>query len=128
MFNFLNQIGMFGLPLLIIAIAILILSAKYSIQLWGDNQEITPDINKIVYLGILGLSLGLFSHFLGIYQASGLFAKMRPDQIAAGYGQSLLALLYGFGVFFIAASAWFLLRSKKRKLQKAERSERAPSI
>ncbi|MGD8747560.1 MAG: hypothetical protein PVI44_03770 [Balneolaceae bacterium] len=119
MLDFLNQIGLFGLPLLIIALSVIILTAKYGIKLWG-GAETAVDINNIIFLGIFGLSLGIFSHFLGLYQASGFIAQLPPKQIAAGYGQSLLSLLYGFGVFFISAVAWFGLRLKMKKSQQMQ--------
>lgn len=117
MFNFLNKIGMVGLPLVIAALSILYLTVKYSLKLFGNNTEPSADVHNIIFIGIFALSLGLFSHYFGLYQATGIMAQLSPGQIAAGYGQSLLALLYGFGVFFSSAIAWFVLRLRLRKLQ-----------
>ena len=117
MFSFLNQIGIFGLPMLVIALTVLFLTAKFGVRLWGNNADPNVDINSVIYLGILAVSMGVFSHFLGMYQASGIMAQLRAEQIAAGYAQSLLALLYGFGIFFISATCWFVLRYRVRKLQ-----------
>lgn len=119
MFDFINQLGMFGLPLFIIAITIFILTIKFAIALWGPRQAVNVDINSIIFLGMFSVVLGLYSHYLGMYQASGILAQLKPAQIAAGYGQSLRALLYGFGIFSLSAVAWFLLRYKRRKLQLA---------
>lgn len=119
MFDFINQLGMFGFPLLIIVVAILVLTVKHSMALWGSRKDTTVDINSIIYLGMFSVVLGLYSHFQGMYQASGILAHLKPAQIAAGYGQSLRALLYGFGIFFLSAIAWFVLRYKCRKLQLA---------
>lgn len=117
MFNSLDQIGMFGLPFVMIILAILSLTVKYGIKLWSQHTATPIDINSVLYLGIFALSLGLFSHFLGLYQASGIVAQLRTEQIAAGYGQSLVALLWGFVIFFISAISWFVLRFQARKLQ-----------
>ncbi len=117
MFDFINQIGVFGMPLIIIALIILFLTVKYSMKLWSNNTNKNIDINSILYLGVFALSLGLFSHYLGLYQATGIMAQLRPEQIAAGYGQSLLALLYGFTIFFLSAICWFGLRLKVRRLK-----------
>lgn len=119
MFDFINQLGMFGFPLLVIAITILALTIKFSLALWGAKQDSTVDVNSIVFLGMFCVVLGLYSHYLGMYRASGFLAKMKPAQIAAGYGQSLRALLYGFGIFCLSAVAWFILRYKRRSLQLA---------
>lgn len=117
MLNLINEIGVLGLPLIIIALTILFLTAWYGIKLWSRKAETAIDINSIIYLGIFGLSLGVFSHFLGLYEASKIVSQLRSEQIAAGYGQSLLALLYGFAIFFIASVSWFVLRLKVRRLQ-----------
>jgi len=117
MFNFINQLGMFGFPIFVIAITILALTVKFGIALWGPKQDTTVDINSILLLGLSSVALGLYSHYLGMYQASGFLAQMKPAQIAAGYGQSLRALLYGFGIFSLSAVAWFILRYKQRKLR-----------
>jgi len=117
MFNFLNKIGMFGLPLVITALFILYLTVKYSLKLFGTNSEPPADIHNIIFLGIFALALGLFSHYFGLYQATAIMAQLSPGQIAAGYGQSLQALLYGFGIFFISAIAWFVLRLRLIKLK-----------
>ena len=117
MFKLINEIGVFGMPLVIIALIILFLTAKYSMKLWSSNTNKNIDINCILYLGIFALSLGLFSHYLGLYQATGIMAQLRAEQIAAGYGQSLLALLYGFVIFFLSAICWFGLRLRVRKLK-----------
>lgn len=114
MFEAINSIGVAGLPLVLLAIAIVFLTIRYSLMLFRGHDGARVDINNVLYLGTFGLLLGVFSHFLGLYQGTAIMAQLRPDQIAAGYGQSLLALLYGFAVFFIAAIAWFVLRLRTR--------------
>lgn len=118
MFNILNQIGIFGLPLLLILAAVLYLTIRYSIKLWGANSEADVDIHGILFLGIFGLALGGFSYFLGLYEGTKIAAQLRPDQLAQGLGTAMVSLLTGFIIFLLSAVFWFILRWKSRKISK----------
>lgn len=118
MFTILNQIGIFGLPLVLVLSAVFYLSIKYALKLWGSNTEPNVDIHVIIYLGIFGLALGVFSHFLGLYEGTKIAAQLRPDQLASGYATALVSLLFGFVIFLLSGILWFVLRFRMRKLSK----------
>lgn len=122
MFTILNQIGIFGLPLLLILLSVLYLSIRYALKLWGKNTEFDVDIHAIIYLGIFGLSLGVFSYFLGLYEGTKIAAQLRPDQLAGGFATALVSLLFGFVIFFLSGISWFILRFRTRKLSKLSNS------
>jgi hypothetical protein len=111
MFNLISQSGIFGWPMAIIALSSIFLTAKYSIKLFG-KKESNVDLNKIIFLGVFALTLGVFSHYLGLYEGLQIFSYLSSDQVAGGYATSLLALLFGFGIFIVSAILWFLLRIK----------------
>lgn len=117
MLSILSQVGIFGLPLLLVLISVLTLSIRYSLKLWGSNTETNIDINAIIYLGIFGLTLGIFSYFLGLYEGTKVAAMMRPEQLAGGFGVALISLLYGLSIFLVSFICWFVLRFRVRKLQ-----------
>ncbi len=119
MFSILNQVGIFGLPLLLILLSVFFLTIRYSLKLWGTEKDAQVDINAIIYLGIFGLALGIFSYFLGLYEGTKIAAQLRPDQLANGFGVALVSLLYGFSIFLVSAVFWFGLRFRVRKLRQA---------
>lgn len=119
MYSILNQVGIFGLPLLLILLSVFFLTIRYSLKLWGNNTDVRVDINAIIYLGIFGLALGIFSYFLGLYEGVKIAAHLRLDQLASGYGVALVSLLYGFSIFLLSAIFWFVLRFRVRKLRQA---------
>lgn len=117
MFSILSQVGIFGLPLLLVLLSVFFLTIKYSLKLWGAETDSQVDINAIIYLGIFGLMLGVFSYFLGLYEGTKIAAQLRPDQLANGFGIALVSLLYGFAIFLVSAIFWFVLRFRARKLR-----------
>lgn len=120
MFHILNQTGIFGLPLLLILLTVFYLTVKYSLKLWSSNSEAGVDINIIIYLGIFGLVLGLFSCFLGIYEGTKIAAQLRTEQLADGVGTALVSLLFGFAIFLFSACSWFILRLRVRNVHRQQ--------
>lgn len=119
MLNFINQMGMFGWPLVILASVIVFMVAKYSIKIFGNHHDTTVDINRILILAVLALSLGIFSHFLGLYQGLQIFSQLSSAQFAAGYAVSLFAFLFGLVVFIVSLICWFGLRLRLRSIAKS---------
>ncbi|MEX0647689.1 MAG: hypothetical protein WEA56_04940 [Balneolaceae bacterium] len=120
MFHIINQSGIFGLPLLLTLLAVFYLTIKYGIKLRRTNSEAGSDINIIIYLGIFGLALGLFSTFLGIYEGTKIAARLRPEQLADGVGTALVSLLFGLAIFLFSACSWFILRLRRRNIHRQQ--------
>lgn len=112
MFNIINQAGILGWPMVIIALTNIFLVAKYAIKLFGTDENPNVDINKIIFLGVFAFSLGGFTHYIGLYQGLQVYSYFSPDQVAEGYAVSLVALMFGLGIFIVSGICWFLLRSK----------------
>ena len=112
MFNVINQAGILGWPMVLLLLINIFLAVKYSLKLFGSDEETNVDINKIIFIGILALSLGVFTHYLGLYQGLQLFQFLSAKQVASGYAISLVALMLGLGVFVVSGILWFYLRIK----------------
>ncbi len=112
MFNLINQAGILGWPIVLIALVNIALTVNYSMKLYGSEKEINVDLNKIVILGVFALSLGIFTHLLGLYQGLQVYSYLSADQVAGGYATSLVALMLGLGIFIVSGILWFVLRCK----------------
>ena len=102
--------------MILILLSIIILDTKYAVNLFSDKNHLHVDINKIIILGGFALSLGIFSHYLGIYQGLQMFSYMSTEQVAGGYATSLVALMLGMGIFVLSGILWFALRSRLNAL------------
>ena len=116
MFNFISQLGTYGWPLVIIALTNVFLIFRYGIKIFGREPDRSVDINRIMIFAVLALTLGIFSHFSGLYLGLRLFAQFSSAQFAAGYAVSLLALLFGFAVFIVSLIFWFALRLRLQSI------------
>lgn len=112
MFNLISQMGLYGWPLVTLALAIVFLVIRYGIKLFGSAPTKSVDINQIIILAVLALALGVFSHFSGLYMGLRLFTQFSTAQFAAGYAVSLVALLFALVIFIISTIFWFVLRLK----------------
>jgi len=123
MLHFFNAGGPFMWLLLFAAIAIIILSIKKSLELFGkkdpNQTNLEKGINAIIFWGGISVVLGFFAHFFGMYQAMLAISKVpdiSPAVIAEGYAVSLTTILFGLFIFLFAAIFWFLLRWKYKQL------------
>lgn len=112
-----NQMGPFGWVLVLIALGIVVLAGKYAVRLFGSGTSAGVDLNGIVYLAGIGLTVSIVGHLLGVYQGLQIFAQLSTAQAAAGFGQSLQVLLLGWLIFLLTVVVWFVLRLRLRKLQ-----------
>ena len=112
-----NQIGMFGWPLVLITVATVGVFVKHAVVLFGNGAQANTEISCVKFFGLLGLSLGIFSTVLGIYQGMQIFSMISSDQAATGFSRALLALLFGLFIFILASIFDFILRVRLQKLQ-----------
>ena len=115
--------GPFAWPLLIMAVAIAILSVKKTVALFGEKgaarAEAERGLNAILFWGGISLLTGFLGHYAGVYGAMQAVARagdVSPAVMAAGYGESLLTILWGMLIFLFSAIAWFVLRWRYGKL------------
>lgn len=121
--NFIQQGGIFMVPLLLIGVAILVISAKKISDLYFrkglTHAQLEKGINAIIFWGFFGIILGLFAHFSGIYTAMVAIsqaADISPKIVAIGYAVSLTTILTGLFIFMISAILWLVFRSRYKKL------------
>ncbi|MGD9900885.1 MAG: hypothetical protein AB7T22_17300 [Calditrichaceae bacterium] len=112
MLNVINQAGILGWPMALIALGNIYLIVKYGIKLFGSKKSNNVDLNNIIFLGGFALSLGIFSHYLGLYEGLQIYSYLSAEQVAGGYATSLIALLLGFVIFIVSGIFWFSLRIK----------------
>jgi hypothetical protein len=101
--------------LTIILIAMVATAAYIAIQ--RKNENINPTaIVWVKELGILGLVVGIFAQFIGLYQAFSTIEQMgsvSQAMLVGGLKVSSITTLYGFVIFILAILLNFGLRLMK---------------
>ena len=118
MLNFIGQLGTWGPLLILLTLANIVLVIRYSLKLFGSQPDTSTDINKIMILATLVITIGAFSHFSGRYSGLQIYGQMSPAMFAGGYAVSLIAMMFGFVVFIISTLCWFGLRFRLQSLSK----------
>lgn len=121
--NFIQQGGTLMLPLLLIGVAVLVISAKKVNDLYVKkglpSAQLEKGINAIIFWGIFGIILGFFGHFFGLYNAMIAISKAKnisPAIVAMGYAMSITTILAGLFIFMISAILWLVFRARYKKL------------
>ena len=115
--------GIFMWPLLIVTIIIFYLSIRKSVDLFilniQNQAKLKNGINAILFWGSFSIVLGIFAHFVGIYQAmQAIMAAndISPAIVAHGYALSLITILSGLFLFMISGIIWLVLQWKYKKI------------
>ncbi len=113
MLDLLKQGGLtFTAPLTVIAFAVVAAAAGASLlQLTGRGRAVFWK-RSVFHLGLFGLVFGVFSHAVSLYQmmqAIESFGSVSPAMVAGGLRASLVAPVYGLGIFIGAMLLWFVL-------------------
>ena len=123
MLSFFFEGGPFMWALLILAVVIIYLTIKKSIDLFTGNEQnrakLESGINAILFWGGFSVVLGIFAHFEGVYlamQAIMRASDVSPAIVAHGYALSLITILSGLFIFMISAVIWLILRARYKKL------------
>lgn len=123
MFSLFIQGGLFMWPLLILALTIIGLSVKKTLDLFVfqhlDLQQKEMGLNAILFWGVIAGSLGITAQMLGIYMALDEIRKaadISPAIVITGYQISFITTLFGLYIFIGAAILWFLLRWRYKVL------------
>jgi len=123
MIQFFRQGGPLMWPLMIMAIVILALIIKKTMDFFRV-QKLTPQklesgINAILFWGFMSMVLGFYAHFQGVYMAMQAIMEandISPAIVAEGYRQSLITILYGLISFIASSFVWFIFRWLYKKL------------
>lgn len=123
MFTFFIKGGVYMWPLLLFAIIIIVLAVKKAIDLFVKKDinhfQLEKGINAILFWGGMSALIGFLGHYHGVYIAMWAIARandISPAIVAAGYGVSLITILFGLIVFFFSALIWFLFRWRYKQL------------
>jgi hypothetical protein len=123
MIEFFMNGGIFGWVLLLLILVIGWLSIRKGIQLFFkkniDPLRLEPGINAIIFWGSISAILGIFAHFLGVYNAMLAISAandISPAIVAMGYAFSLITILIGLFIFMVSAVIWFVYRSRYKSI------------
>lgn len=123
MLDFFMRGGQFMWLLLILAIVILYISIRKSIELFGKEPIQIQDeraFDAILFWGIMSAVLGILSQVVGIYSALGALIEatvLSPQIVLSGFRLSFNTTIFGLVIFMFSALIWFGLRSWFRRLK-----------
>lgn len=110
-------------PLILIGIAVLAIAVKKTNDLYFkkglSNAQLEKGINAIIFWGAFSIILGLFAHFMGVYNAMQAISKapaVSPQIVAGGYAVSIITILTGLIIFMISAILWVVFRARYKEL------------
>jgi hypothetical protein len=128
MMGFLREMGFYAWPLLLIAVAVILLALRSAIQLRTARPEdaapIAHTINAVLFWGCVAAVVGVLGQFHGIYQALKAISvaeAVAPPIIWGGLAVSFSSTLAGLSILLIAALLWAALRGS---LSRRERNPR----
>jgi hypothetical protein len=116
MFDYIGQLGLYGWPMVIMAVLNVVLVIRYAVKLFGQDPDQSVDINSIMILAGLVLTIGAYSHYSGLQSGLQMFGQFTPPMFAGGYAVSLNPLLFGLTVFIFSGCFWFGLRFRLRQI------------
>ncbi len=121
--NFIRAGGPAMWPLIIIGIVVLVIAVKKANDLFFkeglSKAQLEKGINAIIFWGAFSVVLGLFAHFMGVYnamQAISRASNISPQIVAGGYAVSIITILTGLVIFLISAIFWVVFRAKYKSL------------
>jgi hypothetical protein len=83
------------------------------IAAWVVAAEAERPLQGLLFWGVFSVVLGFLGTVIGIIQiaqAIRLLGQVEPPLVWAGFGVSLVTLIFGLLIFLIAALLWFVLR------------------
>ena len=123
MTRFFLACGVWGWPLLAMAIAILVLTIKKAVDLYGGGDRsrarLERGLHAILFWGVMSAVTGVLGQISGIYKALQVIIRaeaISPRVIAMGLAESFTSTLFGLTVLVAAALLWFILYTRYRRL------------
>lgn len=109
---------LFTIPLTIVALGILAAAGWAAVE-YVRGRDGAFWKRAVFHFGLFGLVLGLFSHAIGLYEMMGAIkaaGDINPAIVAGGLRVSLIAPLYGLGIFAGAMLLWLTLHLLSRRI------------
>ena len=120
------SMGPFAWPLMIIAMANVVLIVWRASQLTGPSPKLGPSveagINAILFWGVVALLLGYLGQYSGMYRSLIVISQagvINPALVALGIAESITTTIFGLMILVVSSIAWFFLRGRYRKLTQA---------
>jgi len=126
------EMGIFGFPLVFLAMVIAFLIVKKAVDLLARPGLAPPDrekgIGAILFWGAIGALLGVLGQLTGIYNALRAIVQadaISPKVCAIGLAESFTTTLFGLTLLLVAALAWAALHAgNRRRAAGASKGER----
>lgn len=122
MFDLFREGGVMMWPLLILAVAVVVLTVRgwvHVSRVDGPDPVVETGVDAVVFWGAWSVVLGFLGTIVGIYIAAGAISvapAISPQVIWGGIRVALITLVFGLLIFAVAAVAWFILRSRYRRI------------
>lgn len=117
------EMGPFAWPLMIIAVANVVMTVLRASQLGDSSRKPGPaveaGVNAILFWGVMALLLGYLGQYSGMYRSLNVIAGapvINPSLVAKGIAESISTTIFGLVILVFSSIAWFLLRGRYRKL------------
>lgn len=114
--------GVWSIPMAIIAIVVLVLIVRAALQLTRMTTEnrvaVAGAVHAVLFWGAVSALLGIIGQNTGLYHALTAISKatqLSPQMIARGIAESLSTTLFGLTTLLVAAIAWFTLLMRYRQ-------------
>ena len=123
MITFFLKCGVFGWPILILALVNIVLIVRGIHRLGGDRAQ--PDamlengLNAILFWGGIAAVIGLLGQVTALYLSIRIIQRagiISPAHVAEGLAVSFSTNIWGLTLFIVAALLWFILSSWCRSL------------
>lgn len=109
----------FTLPLTAILFATLAAAGWAGVQRLSGRGDGAFWKRATFHFGLFGLVLGMLSHAISLYQMMGALeaaGSVAPAIVAGGLRVSLIAPVYGLGIFVVALLLWLALHLLSRRV------------
>jgi len=120
---FFASMGVFGIPMIVIALVILALMIKKAVDLFGrkglSGAKLEAGLHAILFWGVVSALFGVLGQITGIYNALGAIMRAKeisPSVVAQGFAQSFTTTIFGLEILLVSAIVWFILYGRYRKL------------
>ncbi|MGE0077394.1 MAG: MotA/TolQ/ExbB proton channel family protein [Bacteroidales bacterium] len=103
------------LPIYIMWIAVLVLSVIVTYKMFHNRKSPTlkPIYDLILFIGSFAFLFGLLGQVMGIMQMMdciGEIGGISPALIAKGFNVTMLTTTYGFMLFIVSYTIWFIAK------------------
>ena len=121
---FIQQMGKFGILLIVLSAVIAALAIKKTVDLFArknlGRHQLESGLHGILFWGVIAGVLGVLGQISGIYNA--LHAIIRATEISPrvifmGVAESFTTTLYGLTTLVLSAVIWFGLYTRYKKLE-----------